>query len=236
MPSDDDQPLGHPSDRPRIPSREDLLPISTGNHCLFCGRADWAWAYLLRDVPEWVEQLGWTFGWTVVMCDPCHRHYEQGEDDALVRAHLAQAEPEEDETQLRLWLRVVRAQQSDPAIPRGEAIVPGADDLMAEGFVPIENLTGFREVATVWPEEHRRSIPEVRPFVLEEEGPNARLWAIRPPWPGWTHDDVFTCLWSVVDRHREHEDRLRVAAEVLHWEEPRARAQLQRARDEPTVE
>jgi hypothetical protein len=212
------------------PAREDLLPVSTGNHCLFCGSRDWTWVYLLGNEPDWIKQLGWTFGWHVFMCDACHDYYEGGDDASLVRAHLNQPEPEADESEAVQWVRVVRARQSEPAIPRAEAIVPGVDDLVREGFTPIENLTGAHELAVVWPEAHRRSIPEVRAWALEDEALQGRLWAVRPPWPGWTFDDVFTYLWSLVDHYPEPQQRLDAAAKALHADESEARQQLQRAR------
>jgi hypothetical protein len=197
---------------------------------LFCDAADWTWVYLLRNEPDWVKVLSWTLGWFVVMCDSCHGHYERGEDDALVRAHLAQPEPEADEAQAELWVRVVRARQSEPAIPRAEAIVPGVDELVAQGFTPIENLTGVHELALAWPEEHRRSIPEVRSWQLDDEPLQGRLWAVRSPWPGWTLADVLTYLWSQVDTYRDPEQRLQEAANALRATESEARQRLERAR------
>lgn len=213
------------------PAREELLPVGTGQHCLFCGARDWAWVYLLLREPGWVKDLGWTLNAFVVMCESCHAYYERGDDEALVRAHLAQTEPEADEAQAGVWVRVVRARQSEPAIARAQAIVPGVDDLVGQGFTPIENLTGMHELAIVWPEEHRRSIPEVRPWQLEDEQLQGRLWAVRPPWPGWTLDDVLTYLWSVLDRaFPEPDQRLLKAAELLRAPESEARQQLEKAR------
>src|SRR4051812_39937996 len=97
----------------RMPDREQLLPVSTGNRCLFCGAAHWTWVYMLGNEPTWVQQLDWTFSWQVFMCDACHDLYEAGDDESLVRAHLNQPEPEADESQAVLWVRVVRARQSE---------------------------------------------------------------------------------------------------------------------------
>src|SRR5579885_2684372 len=65
----------------------------------------------------------------------------------------------------------------------GPATVPGVAEARAAGFTPIEELTGFAEVALVWPEEHRRAVAETREWWLDEplEG---KLWLVRPPWPG----------------------------------------------------
>jgi len=212
------------------PTREELLPVSTGNRCLFCGAADWTWVYLLGNEPDWVQQLDWSLSWHAFLCDACHDLYERGDDETLVRVYLDQPEPEADEDQARQWVRVVRARQSEPPIPRADAVVPGVDNLARQGFTPIENLTGACELAVVWPEEHRRSIPEVRSWALEDEVLQGRLWAVRPPWPGWTFDDVFIYLWSVVDDYQEPKQWLDAAAKALHADESEARDQLERAR------
>jgi hypothetical protein len=215
---------------PRIPAREELIPVSAGSDCLFCGSADWTWVYLLQREPEWVREHDRTLGWHVMMCDSCHHYYENGDDALLVYAHLNQPEPEADESEAHEWVRVVRARQSEPAIARADAIVPAVADLIAQGFTPIENLTGAHDIASVWPEEHRRSIPEVREWALNDPKAQQRLWAVRAPWPGWTLRDVFTYLWSMVDHHRDPEERLRAAASALRSDEQVARQQLDRAR------
>lgn len=108
--------------------------------------------------------------------------------------------------------------------------MPGVAALIAQGFTPIEDLTGAHDIATVWPEEHRRSIPEVREWALDNPRAQQRLWAVRAPWPGWTLRDVFTYLWSMVDHYRDAEERLRAAANALRADEQEARRQLDRAR------
>ena len=93
--------------------------------------------------------------------------------------------------------------------------MPGVDALRAEGFTPIEELTGFVTVALVWPEQHRRSVPETRDWWLAEPL-DGKVWLIRSPWPEWTLDDTFACLWSVVDDERlDEQARLVAAADAL---------------------
>jgi hypothetical protein len=111
----------------------------------------------------------------------------------------------------------------------GASSVSGVDDLRREGFTPVEELTGFVEVAMVWPDGHRRSVPETREWWLGEPL-DAQLWLVRPPWPGWTLDEVLLLLWSVVDDHRDHDRRLRAASDVLRLPEVQARAELAKAR------
>jgi hypothetical protein len=181
--------------------------------------------YLLRQIPEWVEHLNWQIGWQIALCDRCHQDYLSDRDDALARAWLE--DQRGDGSEARQVVEVVRARQSEPPIARSEAIVPGVAEVIAAGFTPIENLTGMVEVALVWPEEHRRSIPEVRPWALEDERLQGQLWSVRSPWPDLNLEDVFLCLWSVVDAHEDPDERLRAAAEVLRW--PESLAQEQRA-------
>jgi hypothetical protein len=111
----------------------------------------------------------------------------------------------------------------------GASVVPGVDEVRADGFTPIEELTGFCEVALVWPDEHRRTVAETREWWLDEplEG---MVWLVRPPWPGWSLDDVFVFLWSLVDEHRDRSARLDAARDALAWSEERARGQLELAR------
>jgi hypothetical protein len=114
----------------------------------------------------------------------------------------------------------------------GPSTVPGVDLARAEGFTPIEELTGFMEVGLVWPDEHRRSVPETREWWLDEPL-GGMVWLVRPPWPAWTLDDTFAFLWTVVDDdHLDHGARLEAAATALRWPEERARAQLARARSQ----
>jgi hypothetical protein len=208
-----------------VPSREELLPVSTGQRCFFCADPEWVWVYLLRQLPEWVQRLDWWINWQIALCDRCHQDYLNARDDALAQAWLDHQGS--DESKARQVVEVVRARQSEPPIARSEAIVPGVTEVIATGFTPVENLTGMLEVALVWPEDHRRSIPEVRPWALADERLQGQLWLVRSPWPGLTLDDVFLCLWSVVDKYRDPNEGLSAAGEVLCW--PESRAQEQRA-------
>ena len=132
----------------------------------------------------------------------------------------------------RRWLgplgHVFNPHQTTKAQPMpGASTVPGVADLRADGFTPIEELTGFVEVALVWPEHHRRSTPEVRDWWLGEPL-NGQLWLVRPPWASWTIEEVLSFLWSVIDDQLDHQARLDAAADALRWPEARARAQAAR--------
>lgn len=107
----------------------------------------------------------------------------------------------------------------------GPSTVPGVEELRAEGFTPIEELTGFAQLALVWPEEHRRAVAETREWWLEEPL-DGQLWLVRSPWPGWTLDEVFSVLWPAVDQHRDLAGRLGAAAGLLRESETQAHQRL----------
>jgi hypothetical protein len=103
--------------------------------------------------------------------------------------------------------------------------LPVVTQLRREGFEPVERYTGAVWVAELWPEEHRRSVPETRAWALEDQ-PGARVWLVRSPWPAIDLEAVFALLWRWVERDRESLSdavwRSRVA-EVFGWNETRAR-------------
>jgi hypothetical protein len=113
----------------------------------------------------------------------------------------------------------------EAAITDGPETVPGAAELIAAGFEPIESLTGAVWVATVWPEEHRRTIPETRPGWLDEHS-DGLVWFVRSPWPDIAPSDVLSILWVTLDWSTEESEQRTLAAQVLSWTAERARAAL----------
>jgi len=86
--------------------------------------------------------------------------------------------------------------QTPPGLPwTTPEAVPGVTELIDEGFEPIEHLTGAMWVVTVWPEEHRRSVPETRPG-HEELQLQGLLWLVRSPWPGLSAADALSVVWA----------------------------------------
>jgi hypothetical protein len=79
---------------------------------------------------------------------------------------------------------------SAAAHPIGGEGLPGVTRLQGEGFEPVEKYTGAVWVAGLWPEEHRRSVPETRAWMLEDQS-DARVWLVRSPWPAIDLDAVF---------------------------------------------
>jgi hypothetical protein len=113
----------------------------------------------------------------------------------------------------------------------GPDVVAGVAELRAEGFEPIEEHTGALWVADVWPDDDKRSVPETRPYWLANETQtHDRVWLLRSPWPTLTVREVFAVLWTWIERDHRPIDGLTVSAgvaEVLAWDETRARAWLQ---------
>ncbi|BEP11701.1 hypothetical protein acdb102_00120 [Acidothermaceae bacterium B102] len=90
--------------------------------------------------------------------------------------------------------------------------VPGATELLAEGFVPLEELTGAMWVAEAWPEPHRRVLPETRPAMLTNPD-DGRLWFVRSPWPTISPADVLSMVWA--GRTRVDSSTMKSRIEVL---------------------
>ena len=110
----------------------------------------------------------------------------------------------------------------------GADAAPGVVDLISQGFEPIETQTGAIWVAALWPDEHRRSVAETRPWWLDDPESDGRVWLIRSPWASLTLTEVFEVLWRWVERDRTLDEQIRRkrVAEVLAWPESRAVEQL----------
>lgn len=120
-------------------------------------------------------------------------------------------------------------------LPAGPDTVAGVAEIRAEGFTPIEEVTGRSDIALVWPEAHRRSVAETRPWWIDDH-PDGRLWMVRSPWQALTLEEVLSCVWTYVERDRDQflqadeSAQLVMMGEVLAWSEPRALEQLAIAR------
>src|SRR6478736_5672689 len=83
----------------------------------------------------------------------------------------------------------------------GPDVVPGVAALRKLGFEPVEEYTGALLVAEMWPDEHRRFVPETRETWLEDEPElGGRLWLLRSPWVGWTLRETFNAMWRWLER------------------------------------
>jgi hypothetical protein len=108
--------------------------------------------------------------------------------------------------------------------PRPDTVV-GVLDLRAQGFEPIEEYTGAVEVAQLWPDSHRRSVPETRAAWLDAPDCDGRLWIVRSPWPSVSLRDALNLLWRWVERdHARLDDDLwrQRVSEALAWDDKTA--------------
>lgn len=104
--------------------------------------------------------------------------------------------------------------------PPAPDTVPGASAIIADGFEPIENLTGAVWIVEIWPSEHKRSVPETRPEWIGEQ-PEGRMWCIRSPWPGLKASEALSVIWAELPR--DGSDEVAAAAEILSYPEDAAR-------------
>lgn len=106
----------------RVPSRNELLPVSEAQSCAICGDADWRWLYLLLNAPQWVQECGWFANWFIATCDSCHQAW--GDDDTLrMRWKLNDEHHDPDDVpDFDEYRRVIAAMQSEPPMPRAAAV------------------------------------------------------------------------------------------------------------------
>jgi hypothetical protein len=86
-----------------------------------------------------------------------------------------------------------------------------ADDvvgqLRSEGFEPIEELTGEIEFALVWPDAHRRAVPDTR-YELEDPDfaipglTDGTLFVVRSPWSSISNGEAVDLLQRWIRRNR----------------------------------
>ena len=109
----------------------------------------------------------------------------------------------------------------------GPGVVPGVAELRQLGFEPVEEYTGALLVAEMWPDEHRRFVPETRRLRLKDEPQlGGRLWLLRSPWPGWTLRETFAAMWRWLERPEVEYDAdymLAGVADFLRWDQSEAR-------------
>jgi hypothetical protein len=77
--------------------------------------------------------------------------------------------------------------------------VRGAAELLAEGFVALEGLTGMRSVVDAWPDLHRRALPETRAASLTDFDDD-EIWFVRSPWPSISPADALAMVWAGLAR------------------------------------
>ncbi|GMA23554.1 hypothetical protein GCM10025864_13130 [Luteimicrobium album] len=112
------------------------------------------------------------------------------------------------EAEARVEVEVLRRADLGP-VWCDDLLPPGAVAVRDAGFTPLEDVTGHQGAWRLWPEAHRRSVPETRPEWLTENDvgqTDGRYWLVRSPWPGLTVVDVPNVLWRETERGLAPED------------------------------
>lgn len=172
--------------------------VPPGRPCAICLNSEAKWLHSLDEdrLQFRVYGKGHTLASRMETCERCERLYQAGEDEALVAVqHRTWEQTEQDvDEHIRKQLAVMRAADLG-ATALGDWLPPGVTDLAAQGFRPIEELTGDMEVAQLWPEEHRRAVRETRREWLED-APDGLCWLVRSPWPAIPLFEVIRLMWS----------------------------------------
>lgn len=144
---------------------------------------------------------GHTWADLVPVCGRCERLYLAGDDDGLNDLRDGNW-PDGDAAAHEYLSRSLDAfRHADlGAIPLAEWWPPGVAELVADGFTPLEDLTGDLEIAAQWPESDRRAVPETRAGwdALWHDG---RCWLVRSPWTSIAVTDVIALLWQWIADH-----------------------------------
>ncbi|AKU15579.1 hypothetical protein VV02_06425 [Luteipulveratus mongoliensis] len=162
---------------------------------MFCG-----------DRSVWVRQLdpdkatfrmygkGHTFAHDMTLCDDCEQRWQADDIATLIERFRHSDEHFGDEAELMVSV-VRRAGEGLSATPYDDHFPAGVKELRAQGFVPLQELTGLDEVWRVWPELHRRSVPETRP----EWSPATECWLVRSPSTDLEPEHYLGAIWRLAE-------------------------------------
>jgi hypothetical protein len=90
------------------------------------------------------------------------------------------------------------------------SLPPGATELVADGFVLLEDLPFRQDLLHVWPREHHESVPETREQSAGVR-PDGLCHLVRSPWPGIDPTGVVDLMVAWVRQRDPRWDR---------WETP----------------
>lgn len=172
--------------------------------CIFCA-AEGVW---LRDLDPHASQFtlygqGNVFGSPISLCDRCERLWQADDEVALIALFAeAHADDRDMATEAAMLVGVLRRAGQGPAVRYEETLPPGVTELRAHRFVPVEEITGWDGVAMVWPEEHRRGVPETREHM---EGDTC--WLVRPPSTSLDAVDYLSAIHAVEQREAAADQR-----------------------------
>jgi hypothetical protein len=202
--------------------------------CAFCDADTAEWVHQLDPAKAQFTEYGKGHVWAsnVAFCERCEQLYRAGEDEELVHLQVGDWDGSAeaiDET-IRKPLAVFREADQGP-VRLDDLLPPGAAELRAAGFMPVEMLTGEFEIAGVWPWQHRRSLPETREDWVED-AVDGRFWLVRSPWPSVDVRDVVRLLWPWVEAregrnpYRDQQQHLELVRQFLSLDEDSVRKML----------
>jgi hypothetical protein len=141
---------------------------------------------------------GHVFASEIALGESCEQLYRAGDDEALVAAdvHSSGLSPDQIHEEIRKPLQVFRA--ADTAVQSmADWRPPGAHELIGQGFIPLEDLTGDEEIVHVWPADHRYDVAETRTRAPSlDPTDDGRYWLVRSPWPAVSTEDVIDLVWE----------------------------------------
>lgn len=161
-------------------------------------------------------------------CERCERLYQAGDEEGLAAVHARDWDGSAAGVEEGVRNSLSAFRRADlGVVSMADWLPPGVVAAASEGFVPIENLTGL-DAAALWPEEHRRAVPETRPGVSEYTA-DGMCWLVRSPWPSMSAQDAVRLMWEWMQERRPQrsgrvtaEDRaeeLALLQEFLHKDE-----------------
>ncbi len=163
------------------------------HRCSICESAAAAWVHVLdTEAARFrVYGKGHIWGSPIEICEQCGALLGAGDVEGLVavaqREEGIVTERDVDERIRNGMVALVRADRG--AVPLAEWLPPGYADLVADGYVPIDEVTGAVHLAQAWPPALRRGVPETRDGrrALSDDG---LCWFVRSPWPSISVQDV----------------------------------------------
>lgn len=166
--------------------------------CAFCGEQHAAWVHDLDAQRAGYSIFGKGHTWSdrAEVCDRCEQLYRAGDDAGLIALQAQAWPPDVDDSHRKAVAAFRRADLG--AVPIADWWPPGVTELVADGFTPLEDLTGNLDIATCWPVTHRRSVPETRPG-WDDAGPEGQCWLVCSPWTSVPLPNVIRLLWRYVD-------------------------------------
>jgi len=188
MPTSDRPPLDRPAGFGTVP-------------CGLCRVHEARWVHPLDpDRAEFrVYGKGHVWGSPLSVCDRCDRLIRERDADGLVAACPDAAGLTGTDLDEQVGNRVRALVAADLG---GHGITldrpAGYAALVAEGFTPLENITGALHLARAWPAEHRRALAATDPDDASWL-PDGQHWFVRSPWPSIPLQSLFGLVLRTLD-------------------------------------